>query len=243
MQIKTSTYTRLVNLSLILIVFQGCAFFHDEGEWKSEERMLVPFSQIDLLAVANVYYHYSDSSFVEISYYSKHLSDVKTKIDNKVLIIENEFDGLIYTDYRIPQIDVYTPYFSEINIKEAGSFTCVDTLSVSYFTFRVVGDLAEANLLINSQTFVVSIESATGLVNIKGRSPTLRLYNRGETKINAIDVETHNVEVRQQSYQDIWIRTNGTLSYEIFRSGSIYLVGNPTIEGESLGSGKLIRYE
>jgi len=205
-------------------------------------RNLNEFSRIDLYAVADVYYHYSDSASVEISYYSNHLGDVKTTIDKKVLTIENHFNGTIYTDYKIPRIDIYTPYFTELNIKEAGSFTCIDTLAIPHFIYRVVGDLAEAELLINSQTFIVSIESASGTVNLSGRAPNLSLFNRGETKIDALSVKTQNVEIRQQSYLDIWVCTNGVLNYEILRSGNIYLVGNPVIEGELLGPGKLIKY-
>lgn len=244
MPTKIFLFMRLVTLNLVfLILFSACDLFYDEGDWKTETRFVDEVSKIQIGSVSDVFFHKSDSMRIDVSYYSNQLSDIKLKVENGELEIKNDFTGQIYTDYRIPRIDLYLPFVSQVTIIHAGNFSCIDTLVGSYFLFRVVGDLVESDLLVDLNRLDVSIESASGLIDIDGKAPLMNLYSRGETKIDATQVVAQNVKVIQQSYLDVLVRTSGFFEYQILRGGNICLFGNPIIEGEVLGTGKLIQYD
>jgi hypothetical protein len=222
--------------------FTSCDAFYDEGDWVTEVRKTKDFYRVNVKAVADVFYKYSDSTYVEVNFYRKHLSDIKLSAVDEILTIESTFSAQWYTDIQKPVITIYSPGFSHLFVETAAGFYCVDTLKHSRFLFQVVGDLYETQLLVDVSLLEISIESASGLAEVDGNMDVLNVLNRGESKIDASRISVPKVIVRQESYLDVWFHASQIFNYEIRRGGDIHLYGTPEIEGTVYGNGKLIYY-
>ncbi|MDA3868043.1 MAG: DUF2807 domain-containing protein [Salinivirgaceae bacterium] len=244
MPTKISSFTAWLILSVpaFLLLINSCDAFYDEGEWATEVRNTEDFYRVNVKDVVDVIYKYSDSTYAEINFYRKHLSDIKLSVTDEILTIESAFSSQWYTDIRKPVITIYSPGFSHLFVKTAAGFYCVDTLKHSRFLFQVVGDLYDARLLVDVPLLEISIESASGVTEVHGEVAVLSILNRGESKIDASQIVVPKAIVRQESYLDVWINATDFLNYEIRRGGDIHLYGTPEIQGTIYGTGKLIRY-
>mgnify|MGYP006274031045 CR=1 FL=1 len=243
MSIKVSTFTEFNRVSIFLVIvfwfFASCNLLYDEGDWVGETRSLESFQSVDIEGIADVHYHQSSEYKVRVFYYEKHLSDIQTNINNQTMRIVNQFNGQWFTDIRKPLVEVYAPTLNKVDIKEAGSFFCEDTLTGN-FVFYMHGDVFEAHLLTNSEKLKIDIYNSVGLLSAKGYCEQLEILNKGETQIDAFDLQANNADVMQQSAMDISCSVTNSLIYKITRNGNLIVRGNPSVSGESLGDGDLI---
>ncbi len=221
----------------------SCDLLYDEGDWVSEDRYPEDYQEIVINGVANVFYHYSDTPRIEVSYYARHISDVKTSFSKGQITIDNSFNGQWYTDLRLPEIHLYTKSLAYVDIKEAAGFFCEDTLHANNFEFFMHGDVFEASLLLNVEIFKLDVYNSAGIAEAKGSCEQLNISNKGQTQIDAVDLHTKGATITQQSSLDVTVRVTDVLSYRIIRNGNIIVRGNPALNGEILGDGELIVIE
>ncbi len=240
---KAYIFTRFKIFSLILpaIFLLSCDLLYDEGEWAMEQRKLHGFSQVEINCIADIYYYASNETYIEISYYQKHLSDIQTDIDNGSLTIRNEFGGEWFTDIRLPRIDVYAPTLNNVSIEVAGGFFCIDTLVTDDFYFDLNSDVFESDLLINSRNLKIKINNSSGVLNASGQSAYAIVQNKGDAKIIAPSLKLKSLQILQKSSLDVVFHVKDSLQYKIIRNGDLVVYGNPLFKsGEDLGEGNLI---
>lgn len=243
MSIKAFTSMRLNLLSILLsstLFFTACNLLYDEGEWVTEQRNTKSFQQINIKCVADVYYYQSKSFYLDIHFYKKHLNNIHTTIENNKLNISNNFNAQWFTDIQKLRIDIYAPSLNKVKIEQGAGFFCNDTLHTNSFHFSMQGDVFESKIIINTSRLNIKINNAVGLLKVKGKANYTKTFNRGETRIMAQTLHADSLEIIHQSVMNGYYSVKNWLKYQILRNGDLYIYGQPEINGEALGSGKLI---
>lgn len=243
MSIKASIYTKYVINSLLLllaVVLSSCDILYDEGEWTQEQRQIREFETITINCIADINYFYSDTCYLEIFYYQKHIKNIKTLKKQRTLTIKNSFNGQWFTDLRNPQIHIYAPALSSVTIKDAAGFYCMDTIQTTRFAFNMQGDVFESKLILNTEQLRININNAAGNLYITGKSNEGQIFCEGETYIDATQTAISSLNITQQSSRNAEIWVTDYLNYKIIRNGNLIVTGTPEHEGIVLGNGEII---
>jgi hypothetical protein len=131
-----------------------------------------------------------------------------------------------------------------ININETGSLECSNELTGNEIGLVTTGKLAVANLKLNCGTFYFwNNFPCGGKITLEGEVEVLKLWNHALMQVDALQLNTLNSEIENNSQGDISTSTANSIKYSIKGSGNIKLKGNPPliVPLSSEGSGQLIQ--
>jgi hypothetical protein len=239
------TFTRFKKYSLILIalgIATSCNLIFDEGEWKTELRVVSEYEKVSVECVCEVYFHYNETYKIEVHYYDKHLSDITTKVSKGELTISNNPSNQNYNSHKNPEIHLYAPTLKSIKVEEefGAGFFSYDAIINSRLNIEVNSDLIELDMTINVDSLFIDVNNSAGLIELEGLAGRSTIVNNGEATIKAKNLSIQQLNIRHQSSVDAEFTVNERLSYRILRSGDLIIWGNPQHSGETLGSGNLV---
>lgn len=131
-----------------------------------------------------------------------------------------------------------------INVNETGSLECSNELTGDEIGLVTTGKLAVANLKLNCGTFYFwNNFPCGGKITLEGNVQVLKLWNHALMQIDALQLNTIDSEIENNSQGDISTSTLNSIKYSIKGSGNIKLKGNPPLifPLNSEGSGQLIQ--
>jgi hypothetical protein len=173
------------------------------GNVTISERMVKEFDNILIAGVANVNIHFTENYRVTVTTDSNIQDIVITKIDNKILRIDEKHTGGISPTKLI--VDVYMPKIEKINLTGVGN------------------------------------------INLdEGTSQDIEVLNSGIGNIDTQKYQVKNVNVTLTGVGNIKIWAINTLSGRLTGIGNIYYKGNPVINIDNDGLGKvksMLKYE
>ena len=240
---RISTYIKPINVLVLLslLIINSCTHIFDYGDWKSQQYKFTEIDNVTLDLVSNCYYHKSDSSYIEIEYYYSLLSKIKIFNNNGNIKVQNTFSHNAYTDYKKPQIHIYAPSISGINIEITSSFYCIDTIASHKFIFNVTSDLFESNILVIADSCYINLDKSVGDFILIGSIDYGYFDNHGLINFDASEISVNKLFVKHNSPYTMFIKVINQLNYNIFGDGDIVLKGEPDLTGVVLGNGRLIK--
>jgi hypothetical protein len=233
----------------------ACAHLIGNGKTISTERMLSPFEKIHSSGKAEVRFHVSQEYRAVITVDSNIEEYVVLKITNKTLNIGLK-NGRIYS-FNNFIVDVYCPNISGVSISGSGAFEGVDKIIAETFESNISGSgkihgNIECDYLsidisgsgeINSNVVcnILSADiSGAGKIIITGTGKNANIDISGSGNFNGIEFQNDKVAVHVSGSGNINIWVLEHLKAEVSGSGSVKYRGNPKIDYNGSGSGRLI---
>ncbi len=237
----------ILSLFFILIFLNSCNSsncFKSSGEIKSETFETENFNSIQLFDLFEITVIQDSISFIEIKYNENLLSEINFEIiDSSIIFSNNNKCRFLKSNESLPKIEIHTIELDSILVYEASKVFIPDTFITDRFLLKFYSEIGFADITVKTNHLAVSIwgEGSSGEFYVKGKAEFFQSLTDGASFLFAQNLECNYVTAKQMSAGDIYISPKKTISASIFRSGNVYLSGNPTIKLlEEFSTGKLI---
>lgn len=160
---------------------------------------------------------------------------------DSVLIIKNDNSCNWVRSYDKP-INVYLEYtyLKNFEYRSIGTVTNIDTLKVDSLQIDIYEGAGKINLAINTYQCKASLHYGTADIYLSGKSDISFYYQLGAGKLDAKNLESSFVYLRNWSSNNMFVWANTEMSVEINGLGNVYYKGTPEISASLPGEGKLI---
>lgn len=193
-----------------------------DGMIITEERPVSSFDKIDIRGSASVRFHLSKEYRLTVSVDSNLSKYFETTTRNNTLLIEtvNEMGRSVRFTKNI--VDIYCPDISSVSIEGSGSFQTIDLLKVSTFKVKIRG---------------------SGNISVEGSCGDIDINIQGSGRIDGDEFLANNayVKIKGSGNVNIWAKDN--LRGDISGSGTMAYKGNPKVDFNISGSGKIKKVE
>ena len=243
---------------LFSIIFSSCMFdIFEEGNGivTEEDRVIPEFSEISSSGSFHVYYEYDETPGVTVSGESNLLEYVETVVYNDELLIRTPFNVNIRPHHTI-EVYVKGPYVDRIHLSGSGlihtdeiiadEFSAtvsgsgnIETTFIGEDLYTKVSGSGEINVYAEAD-YTESYISGSGKIIFEGESDQSQFKISGSGKIRAYDFLTNDADIHLSGSGSAYINVDETLSAWISGSGDIHYIGNPYINSNISGSGRLI---
>jgi hypothetical protein len=225
-------------LSIIVFSFMNfsCVHLIGNGKMTSSERTLLPFEKIHISGNAEFRFHAAQEYRAVITVDSNLEEYVVLKIINKTLNIDLK-NGRTYSFTNFI-VDVYCPSISGISISGSGHFEGIDKIITETFESEISGS-GKIDGNIECDTLSVNI-SGSGKINISGTGKDANINISGSGNFNGMEFQNKRAVVHVSGSGNINIEVLEYLKADISGSGNIKYRGNPKIDYNGSGSGRLI---
>ena len=206
---------------MTLFLFSSCSDdnFVGSGQLVSEIRTVDLFTKIKSEGVFEINIVQGSEQFLEITANENIIHRVLTKVVDNELRLYLE-DG----------------NYSGLDLSANITVTALDKLSNSG-----TGDII-ASSISNASSLEIK-NSGTGNIEMQGTANTLELKNEGSGEFNGFDFSTSNCIVNTIGTGDCEVFCDDDLNVKIVGTGDVYYKGQPIIEADITGSGKLIHMD
>ena len=256
-----------VLFSLVSLMSTSCnkldALFRN-GEPVTEYRSVnQPLSVVSMYNNVNVMLVQDSHPHLELTCPKNLIGKVTTEMMGDTLIVknENEFNWLRSYDYSI-DLTVYYDSLRSVSYCSIGELRCAeplvgmwkpstatsdtiaDTLSTTHqFILRIHEGSGDINLSFDCHVLKTVFRNGTSKVTLNGYAGYAEHYLDSYGTIRAERLFSGNVKVLSNSTNDVYVWAGSTLSATLTGIGNVYYKGDPTIEAECFGDGKVIPLE
>jgi hypothetical protein len=198
------------------------------------------FSFIKLNCDADIVYTQDNAYFVEITGQENILNILETKVTDSQLKIDflrevRSHNGLT--------INIHTPVMTGMSIDGSGNFTAQGTVTADNIGLYINGSGNITLPALNSNNIDCKI-AGSGDVNLKGGTGKSASYNiSGSGNIYAIDMPCQDASIRVSGSGNVSVNAANSLKIVVSGSGDVRYKGNPIIDSQIGGSGKLIHVQ
>lgn len=225
----------------MLIAFSSCVFSFDgtvgKGSIIEQEFNLSTFNTIENLSSAEVSVIKGESLQVLLSDYENliELWDVKVK-DNRLIIQSKPFSSLINSKAKVTVILPTALHGLKVSgsgdVELNGAFSELTNASISgsgNIIGNVITDYSKLNLTI----------FGSGSINFTGTADELKAITSGNGKMQLSDLETSDVDCTVSGSGNMYVHAIKSLKVVITGSGNVVYSGNPIVDVNAMGSGKV----
>lgn len=233
-----------------LFFLQGCKkenmgdCFKSTGKIVTEQRVIAAFNAIDLYDNIDLNYHYSTKYKLEVTAGENLQEQIKTKIEDGVLIIENDNKCNWVRSYKKKiTVNLYAPTFTDFTFYGSGEIVFRDTLKNNTFKLNLWN--ASGNLYLKLKCDYIELKSHTGpgFIQATGDCRGLVTYLNGIGVLDAANLISQDALVINRKTGRMIVNCQQKMQAEIEGRGNIEYYGNPIIELKDSGSGELIHRE
>jgi citrate lyase gamma subunit len=193
------------------------------------------FNSIELSSKATVNIYQNDIDKVTVEIDSNLEKYVKTNIRNNILEIKEKI-GVSLNPNKYT-VNVYVKNPSNIKISGQGNININNVLKTDSIKLEISGS-GKIEGKIESNNLVMDI-SGSGEINVSGVSTQAEMRISGSGDINAIDMDVERAVVKMSGSGETRINAKNELIGKISGSGNIFYKGNPKIEVDISGKGKI----
>jgi len=120
-----------------------------------------------------------------------------------------------------------------------------DTIVADHFVYHGVGEITEANLVINCNQLIVANSANTlGSFYFSGKASYCLFWNRYGSNMYAESLTCSDADIYTESIGSVTVNVSDHIRAFIRGPGNIYYYGNPVIEiEEKNGEGKIIKID
>jgi len=252
--IKTSENKKILTVALasfmaVMFLLSACSkspaldCFTSTGKIEKTERQVSYFHSILLKDNINLHLVPSNKNKLVLEAGSNLMSKIITEVnEDSVLVIQNNNSCNWVRSYDKP-INVYLEFTELRNIeyRSIGNITNSDTLRADSLKIEIWEGAGKIQLALRAHQCQASLHYGTADLILSGKSDLSFYYQLGAGKIDARDLESAFVYLRNWSSNNMFVWSYTYLSVEIKGLGNVYYNGNPDIESYLPGEGKLIK--
>lgn len=171
----------------------------------------------------------------------EHLSSTRAEVVNDTLNIEDS--RTISLKPGRNNLELHFREMEYLETLDAVNVTNTDTINAESFSYAALGEISEAELLVNCDyVFVCTSANTLGNIKFRGKAGYFSVFNRYGSSIIASDLKCREVSVTSQSIANDYINASELLQVYIEGPGNIYYSGNPLTDvAERIGTGNLLR--
>lgn len=229
----------------ILFLFMACerkGCLQNAVNDKSMVLELEPFSEMDIRGMFDLRLIPDSQNYVEFITRESVFEYLHANIDEAGrLTLENANDCFYRRDYSKVIAEVHFNSLTRVNVHEAGKLSSEFPLT-GRFSVTVQSDMAEVDLLLDTETFGFYNHTTTGGdFRLRGSSThaSLSVFYTARADFSAFTATS--LRLHNGSVGDIQANALEKLEIEISHEGNIYYTGTPEIVIDTIsGSGKLI---
>ncbi len=218
--------------------------FKSTGRVVEESRNTGYFNRIFLYDNVNLHLKQGNTAAVTVKAGKNLLKKIITETpgDSSLIIANRNRCNFVrsYTD----SVDVYVTFTDlyDIEYHSVGTVDNTDTLFLDSLQINVREGGGNIKLCVNTFELFTNLHNGTATLSCKGRTGLLFVYSGEFGLIDNRNLEAHMVYLRSKSSNDVYIRSDYTVSATIMNIGNVWYYGNPTvIHRDGNGSGALIK--
>lgn len=224
---------------------QSCSLISDYtlGEM-AERRVTLPanFDKIYIKGSFSITLIQDTVGFAVVNCYDKLMNDVDVSIRDSVLFLRENVKSRWLKDYPIIAIELHLATFNMIETRQPCKFTIPSTFKSHILSLVDWGNYVDFNINIDVDILLIYVSGESfGTYRVKGKAEYANLNAQGAALFDLSQSLIKYCTANQGSIvdMDIWVTDN--LKAEISSSGNIRLRGNPIVELNRQGEGKLIK--
>ena len=215
--------------------------FKGTGKKTSELRELPPFTKIYLQDNVNVFIRQGSVQEVKVEGGEKLIPLVKMKVDTGVLFISDDNKCNWARSYKKGVLNVYLtmPELRFIWHYGSGNITGIDTIFCDTLNIQT-RESGDVDLTLNSGIIYNQLHGSSD-VTIRGKSPLMGVYHRGEGYLHAEEMYTDEIWTYSEASGNEYLNVKNSIGAKIEWEGNIFYRGSPpNINASIKGNGKLI---
>lgn len=235
----TRFFLSFVALIALSITFSSCKKVVGTGPVISEDRTVSDFNSISLAMDATV--NITQDSFykVEVLAQNNVMDEILTNVSGSRLIIQHKNN--VYIKSRPVTINISMPDISGLNVSGSGAIRLQNLLLTGNIDMNVSGSGDIKIPAIEAEAITSTISGSGKITVTSGKSNTLNSRISGSGDADLLNVQINSVTTTTSGSGTTKIYAVNNLFAKISGSGDVYYRGNPSIESEISGSGRLIR--
>ncbi len=235
----TRFFLSFVAFIVFSVTFSSCKKVVGTGPLVSEARTISDFSSISLAMDATVYITQDSFYSVEISAQSNVMDEILTYVSGSRLVIQHKNN--VYIKSRPVTIHISMPDISGLNVSGSGAIRLQNLLHTADIDMNVSGS-GDISMPVIEATSISSTISGSGKITVtSGKANTLNSKISGSGDVDLLNVQTNSVTTATTGSGTTKVYAVNNLFAKISGSGDVYYRGNPSIESEISGSGRLIK--
>ncbi|HVG13786.1 MAG TPA: DUF2807 domain-containing protein [Chitinophagaceae bacterium] len=230
-------------LLLLAVAFASTSCKKDvigAGPIVTQNRMVAPFTAIDLRMNGNVYYKKDSVWKVEVTAKQSLHASLETSVTNGQLTIRYS-NGKTYDADESIRINVSAPDVASLKLASSGSIFCTTDITPASLFLLSAGSGSIFLQGVNTGNLKAqSLQSGT-ITATGGTAANEELKTDASGKIDLKEVATKTASVRIIGSGYIKVKVADHLNATIDGSGSVYFTGFPTLTTQISGTGRLVR--
>lgn len=235
----TRTYLSLLAFVGLTLFFTSCKKLVGTGPAVSETRSVTGFSGIDLSINATVNIT-ADSIFSVEAIAQRNILDMlRTRLDGSDLCISYQPELFVKPTEDVI-LNIHMPTLNNIDVSGSGKVNTLNAIQTNTIDLDVSGS-GKMNLNALTAIRINSAISGSGKITINnGTSNSLYSKISGSGDLDAINVMTNSVNTNTSGSGTTKVYATQNLDVRISGSGDVYYRGNPAVNSDISGSGKII---
>jgi hypothetical protein len=199
------------------------------------------FVSIQVWGIFNVELVQDTICFVEGIGGENVIDHVGAEIKDDTLSLYNYNNCFWLRDYKKVHLRLHIKGLKSIDVHETSLIYSTDSITDN-FSIVILCDMAESDLVLNSNTFrFLGYTLSGGVYKFRGKSESINISGYYTSVIDASALESSSVVVKNHGIGDYKVWAKDQLRIEIHNRGNIYVKGNPEIVFDSLTStGKIL---
>ena len=228
-------------IALLVLTIPSCVLDdvfdceHGRGEVISESFTLSPFDDIRLHMDADVYLTQGDGYSVTVFAQANILDELDFRVRNNNLRIDNE---RCIRNYDPIEVFITVPRISALSLSGSGSITTEDVFTVNDIDLNISGS-GTMDLQLEADDIKATI-SGSGDILISGIGNDLDFRVSGSGDLHAFDMPVERADIIISGSGNAEVFVNDFLEVRISGSGDVYFKGDPSIDSNISGSGKIV---
>jgi len=233
-----------LGLALMSCVLSGCIIDLDDDDFGCErgggatvlEEFLVDdFDGVDLQIGATTYLRQGPAARVRVEGYANLVDRLDLRVRNGVL--EIDFDGCVRNldDFSV---FITVPDLEYLRLSASGTIFSENTLLLDDLDLELLGS-GHVDLLLEAEELDVEL-SGSGDIRLDGIADELdlELAGSGDVRAYALDLLEADLQISGSGNTEVFVRE--FLRIRLFGSGDVRFRGNPDLDVEIFGSGRVI---
>ena len=229
---KKNQYILLLILPILL---SACNCILGEGDTVAEQREVSRFDKISLSIDAKVILKQEDDYSLRLDAQPNILEILETKVQGDVLTIGYGFDCVM--DASDITIYLSMPELKGVDLSGSGDVICMQGFDVSELDLGISGS-GEILMELKADEIRSRI-SGSGEIDIGGKANKLNVSISGSGSVYAYNLKTPDVSVKIIGSGDARVFPTVSLYAGISGSGSVYYKGDPMVDSDITGSGRV----
>ena len=233
-------FSKLVATALVVGISACCVSCEREvgnGKLVTSEKTVSIFEKINCedLGSATVRYYFSEEYRVFVTFDENLQEYTEVFITDNTLNIRLKAKGSY--NYRKLSIEVYCPFLTGVTVSHSVNFEGMDKITAPTFDARV-SDSGKLEGTIECENFTSKISDA-GRMTVVGTSTNANIDISGSGNFNGKEFCLKNADIRVRAAGDANVWVTDHLKATVSDSGKLNYWGEPTVDSNVSGAGKM----